>query len=628
MNRARWEPGAAFTHNGFAIRIASDATPHDVTAIVRVTADNGGPWEFPFVFPVVYRPVEFVQRNAWVFDPAPGGDGDGEMEAGERVFPRIRLRNVGVAEGRDVVVRLTTGNQHVTVVTGEVRHESWPAGEARNNDGFVVDIDRLTRPRDVAFGVSVEVDGAVRWAFRYTFPITSAPVSLVAESTWVYDPDRRDNIPEPGERVLPRLRLRNIGTEAATDLRATLVVTDPDITGPTAAASLDSLAVGHDWTVGSLWIDIAATAIPHDTVVVVIVTADNGGPWRVEIPVSVGAVSGLRVRSTNMSDDLPGGNDDGAANPGETVTITFSVGNDGTRALYNVQPSLSVDGSDIAVTGTVDPLESWTPTPGQRSRQFAFPIEVSASAQPRDVEVVLTVTADDADPFLYTLTVPIVVLPPDFTLRNAWVWEPIPGGGADGDVNPGERVFPRFRLMNIGPGAGSNVQASLVVLDSDVEVVSGFVTHDSWPVGVGRNNNGLVLDISPNATPHDVTLVLSVVADDAGPWGFSFTMPIVAAQVAPTALLANYPNPFNPETWIPFDLSEAADVMVSVYDMQGALVRRIDLGRLERGIYRSREDAVYWDGRDEIGERASSGLYLYELRAGGHREIRRMVVRK
>ncbi|MBT5712178.1 T9SS type A sorting domain-containing protein, partial [Candidatus Poribacteria bacterium] len=92
--------------------------------------------------------------------------------------------------------------------------------------------------------------------------------------------------------------------------------------------------------------------------------------------------------------------------------------------------------------------------------------------------------------------------------------------------------------------------------------------------------------------------------------------------------LANYPNPFNPETWIPFDLSEAAEVTVSVYDPRGVVVRRLDLGRLAPGAYRRRSAAAYWDGRNDFGERVSSGMYMYELRAGASRQMRRMVVRK
>jgi hypothetical protein len=99
-------------------------------------------------------------------------------------------------------------------------------------------------------------------------------------------------------------------------------------------------------------------------------------------------------------------------------------------------------------------------------------------------------------------------------------------------------------------------------------------------------------------------------------------------QVAETTLLANFPNPFNPETWIPFDLSEAAEITVRIYDVAGRPVRRLDLGWLQSGPYRRRTTAAYWDGRNNVGERAASGVYLYELRAGAHREIRRMIVRK
>jgi len=95
-----------------------------------------------------------------------------------------------------------------------------------------------------------------------------------------------------------------------------------------------------------------------------------------------------------------------------------------------------------------------------------------------------------------------------------------------------------------------------------------------------------------------------------------------------TTLLPNYPNPFNPETWIPFDLAAAADVTVTIYDMQGRVVRRVDLGRRDIGSYRSRRDAAHWDGANEVGEPVASGVYVYELRAGAHREARRMVIRK
>jgi hypothetical protein len=97
---------------------------------------------------------------------------------------------------------------------------------------------------------------------------------------------------------------------------------------------------------------------------------------------------------------------------------------------------------------------------------------------------------------------------------------------------------------------------------------------------------------------------------------------------AVTRALPNYPNPFNPETWIPFELKEASDVRIQLYDMGGNVVRRLDLGYREEGYYMTRSDAAYWDGRNESGERVASGVYFYELRAGDFRALRRLVVSK
>ena len=104
---------------------------------------------------------------------------------------------------------------------------------------------------------------------------------------------------------------------------------------------------------------------------------------------------------------------------------------------------------------------------------------------------------------------------------------------------------------------------------------------------------------------------------------------LLAASVpSETLLLLNYPNPFNPETWIPYQLSEPADVSVSIYAVDGRLVRRLDLGHQSAGVYRSRSRAAYWDGRNEFGERVASGLYFYTLTAGDFTATRKMLIRK
>ena len=95
-----------------------------------------------------------------------------------------------------------------------------------------------------------------------------------------------------------------------------------------------------------------------------------------------------------------------------------------------------------------------------------------------------------------------------------------------------------------------------------------------------------------------------------------------------TALLANYPNPFNPETWIPYQLAEVAEVTLTIYDMNGGIVRRLAVGHQAAGIYQSRSRAVYWNGRNQLGESVASGLYFYTLTAGEFSATRRMLILK
>ena len=95
-----------------------------------------------------------------------------------------------------------------------------------------------------------------------------------------------------------------------------------------------------------------------------------------------------------------------------------------------------------------------------------------------------------------------------------------------------------------------------------------------------------------------------------------------------TVLLANYRNPFNPETWIPYELAEAAEVQVSIHASDGKLVRALELGQMPAGVYQSRSRAAYWDGRNAQGEPVASGVYFYTLSAGDFSATRKMVIRK
>ena len=99
-------------------------------------------------------------------------------------------------------------------------------------------------------------------------------------------------------------------------------------------------------------------------------------------------------------------------------------------------------------------------------------------------------------------------------------------------------------------------------------------------------------------------------------------------QVKRTALFQNFPNPFNPETWLPYRLANDTDVKIRIYDVRGGLTRELDLGAQSSGEYLTRETAAYWDGRNQFGEPVSSGVHYYTLRAGAFQATRRMLILK
>ena len=102
------------------------------------------------------------------------------------------------------------------------------------------------------------------------------------------------------------------------------------------------------------------------------------------------------------------------------------------------------------------------------------------------------------------------------------------------------------------------------------------------------------------------------------------------AQPTPekTVLLANYPNPFNPETWIPYQLAQPAEVAIFIHTANGALVRTLSLGEMPAGVYQSRARAAYWDGKNAHGETVASGVYFYTLKTGQFTATRKMLIKK
>ena len=196
-----------------------------------------------------------------------------------------------------------------------------------------------------------------------------------------------------------------------------------------------------------------------------------------------------------------------------------------------------------------------------------------------------------------------------------------------------------------------DVNADGTVNISDLMIVAqhlGESTNPAAPIGEDLRVLPLLAQVHPQAdsyiNPEMIQKWIDMAyASDDGSIGFQLGVAnlkrlLVAMTPAETTLLPNYPNPFNPETWIPYHLAHAADVRLTIYDIKGTIVRQLDLGHQPAGYYADRSKAAYWDGRNENGESVASGVYFYQLRAGRsglsvpHRrdylQVRRMVILK
>ena len=189
---------------------------------------------------------------------------------------------------------------------------------------------------------------------------------------------------------------------------------------------------------------------------------------------------------------------------------------------------------------------------------------------------------------------------------------------ATGDVNGDGRIS-ILDLVLIAQQLGNTVPAnSPVDLNGD-----GVVSILDLVLAVREMDNTIALaPAAVEAAGIDPAMIEAWIAqarlEDDGSLVFKQGIAILEnllASLIPkeTVLLANYPNPFNPETWIPYHLAEPADVTLAIYDINGQLVRHIALGYQAAGVYRSRSRAVYWDGRNQLAESVASGLYFYTL---------------
>ncbi len=215
-------------------------------------------------------------------------------------------------------------------------------------------------------------------------------------------------------------------------------------------------------------------------------------------------------------------------------------------------------------------------------------------------------------------------------------------GWANGDVDH----HSSYALITLESATAQRRVLMRVGSDDSIKVwLNGRVVHRN---AIDRGSGGFQDSFRVNLKKGD-NLLLVKVSEATGNWSMFvgvdadvravYKRPVPAApslqnqlvvdiQPENTTLLANYPNPFNPETWIPYHLAKSADVTLHIYAANGVLVRTLVLGHQPTGIYQSRSRAVYWDGRNEFGEPVASGIYFYTFRAGDFTATRKMLIRK
>ena len=183
----------------------------------------------------------------------------------------------------------------------------------------------------------------------------------------------------------------------------------------------------------------------------------------------------------------------------------------------------------------------------------------------------------------------------------------------------GQKLPENTRLDVNGDGVVNAEDLVLVVEHLGEGTAPAAASHPALTLGFTLENVGQTLNILRVAD--DGTLTFKRAIEN---------LEQLLARFVPenTVLLHNYPNPLNPETWIPYQLTKAADVRLTIYATDGKVVRTLILGHQAPGYYTGRSRAAYWDGRNTLGERVASGVYFYTLTAGDFTATRKMLIRK
>ena len=205
----------------------------------------------------------------------------------------------------------------------------------------------------------------------------------------------------------------------------------------------------------------------------------------------------------------------------------------------------------------------------------------------------------------------------------------------DGVVNILDLVQAASQFGQVGANFSGDVNGDGKVDVADLELIGSRLGENAAAPSLYLNHSTPIVSYPPSSIRRQFQALTALESLEIPSHGAHIARDLLKVwlshmepSITETKLLPNYPNPFNPETWIPYQLAEAAHVQIRIYDVAGNLVRTLDLGTKLASSYLSQSKAAYWDGRNDRGETVSSGIYWYELDTGSFRATRKMVIQK
>ena len=200
------------------------------------------------------------------------------------------------------------------------------------------------------------------------------------------------------------------------------------------------------------------------------------------------------------------------------------------------------------------------------------------------------------------------------------IGDPVTATDADGDTLT-------YKLLDGGELVDSTAKFSIDIIG---QRVGQLRTKRNW-YDAGTNSYTVTIQVTdngPNKAYTRITVTIEATEPEPDPPGNAPSVETPPVLPETTALLSNYPNPFNPETWIPYQLAKPAEVTLTIYDIRGRVVRTLRLGHQPAGFYQNRSKAAHWDGRNHLGEKVATGVYFYTLKAGDYTATRKLLIRK